>query len=125
MHTLQFIYCILPNHIVYIGLKTYIVYIHPCPTFFNLYPCMRTAKNVNLRPRAIYCSPRQYILLEWAIYCPGAKYWLLNLVKFAHSTVVMYRVTILTVGWLPYWKVNAFLMHILYRQQGSKTIIYD
>ena len=95
-----------------------------------------TAKNVNLRPWAIYSPPRQYIAQAGnilpreviycpggAIYCPGAKYWpnSLKLGQICPQCNSDCRATISTVGWLPYRKVNGFLMRILQRQQDSKT----
>ena len=85
--------------------------------------------NVNFRPREIYCTSGQYIaragdiLHERAIYCPGAKYWpnSLELGQICPQYSIDCRATILTVGWLPYRKVNLILMRILYRQQGSKN----
>ena len=58
-----------------------------------------------------------------AIYCPSAKYWpnSLELGQICPQYNSDCRATISTVGWLPYRKVNGFLMRILYRQQDSKT----
>ena len=84
-----------------------------CSIFHTALPCVQ----VYIHAR----GPGQVYMHTWVLRTQNIDQILSNLVKFAHRQYSSdCRATILTVGWLPYRKVNVFVMRIL-RQQGSKN----